>query len=151
MSVDGNLTVRFCTLFSSKLWEWGPQFAMIKFRDSFWPLQDTNDLHICDLISYTTMQRAMTIYMNHLYIYMCVCASRPVREWNKNTWLCDLMPLIYIYIYNIYIYMYNLFEPPPKVSLMNSTRFFNQLKADQYRHLSRCNQVACTGNLGSLV
>ena len=72
MSVDGNLTVRFCTLFSGKLWEWGPQFAMIKLRDAFWPLQDTNDLHICDLISYTTMQRAMTIYMNHT-IYMCVC------------------------------------------------------------------------------
>lgn len=73
MSVDGNLTARFCTLFSGKLWEWGPQFAMIKFRDAFWPLQDTNDLHICDLISYTTMQRAMTIYMNHLYICVCVC------------------------------------------------------------------------------
>ena len=43
------------------------------------------------------------LYEPPIYIYVCVCASRPVREWNKNTWLCDLMSLIYIYIIYIYV------------------------------------------------
>ena len=66
---------------------------MIKFRDAFWPLQDTNDLHICDLISYTALQAAMTIYMNRLYIYIYIYIY------------------VYVYIYNyIYIYIYTYSE-----------------------------------------
>lgn len=84
---------------------------------------------------------------------MCVCVLAGMhiqpdrfmaRQFVSETKTLDFMTLCPLYIYN-------LFEPPPKVSLMDSTRFFNQLKADQYRHLSRCNQAACTGNLGSLV
>ena len=72
----------------------GPSVCHDKIQGFFLaPPQDTNDLHICDLISYTTMQRAMTIYMNHLYIYIYICVCVLAGQFVSETKTLDFVTL----------------------------------------------------------